>query len=124
MSKLKAIKFLLVFAALLFVAKPFLGFSGSKLLKNKKDNTIILVKAFTKRVPEYLEEAEIKKAAILKLISNPPANLMLAITALLSLLFPLIYKIRENITGQVIDQLSFNSLQDERTYLLTGKLTI
>jgi hypothetical protein len=115
---------MLVFAALLFVAKPFLGFSGIRFLKDNKDNSIILVKAFTKRVPEYLEEAEIKKVAILKLINNPPANLMLAITALLSLLFPLIYKIRENITGQFIDQLSFNSLQDERTYLLTGKLTI
>jgi hypothetical protein len=124
MSKLKVIKLILIFAAIIFIAKPFMGFSGSKLLKEGKDNSIILVKAFTKRVPEYLEEAEIKKAAVQQLLNNPPAGLVLSITTLLSLLFPLIYQIKRSITGQFIDQLSVNSLQDERTYLLTGKLTI
>jgi hypothetical protein len=124
MSKLKAIKTILVFAAMIFIAKPFLGFSGVEHLRPTKDNTLILVKAFAKRKPEYLEEAEVKKESVQKLINNPPANLMLAITALLSLLFPLVYQIQKSITGQFIGQLSLNSLQDERTYLLTGKLII
>jgi hypothetical protein len=113
-----------MFAAILFIAKPFLGFSSIGLLKQSKDNSIILVKAFTKRVPEYLEEAEIKKASVKHLLNNPPTGFVLAITALLSLLFPLVYQIKRSITGQFIDQLSLNSLQDERTYLLTGKLII
>lgn len=124
MLKLKVIKLILMLAAILFVAKPFFGFSGSIYLKENKYNTIILVKAFTKRLPEYFEEAELKKAAIQRLITNPPVNLELAISLLLSILFPMLYCIKRNITGQYIDQLAYKSLQDERTYLLTGKLTI
>lgn len=122
MSELKFIKLVFVFAAMCFIAKPFIGYQGIALLRRSNDS-LILVKAFAKRKPEYMQEAEVKKASIQQLLSNPPASLMLAISALLSLLFPVI-AFSKGITAQFINRLSLNSLQDEQTYLLTGKLSI
>lgn len=108
---------------MLFVVKPFIGFSMIAQLSQLKQTDSIIVKVFSKRKPEFLVEADDKKTAVAQQLNLPPAKLLLAFSALLAAFFPLIIG-RYKITARYLHQLSLKVLPDEQTYLLTGKLTI
>ncbi|WDF56710.1 hypothetical protein [Mucilaginibacter sp. KACC 22063] len=109
-------------AALLFIAKPFIGYNTIFHFR-KSQPRLVLVKAFTKRKPEFLEESEREKAGLHYKLSNPPEKNNISIAFLLSLLFPFLF---------VVEQIRKNRIQSalvpvapgNKTYLLTGKLTI
>ena len=111
-------------AVLLFVAKPFIGFSA---LASKQENvtiTSILVKCFAKRKPEDLRDMEHKKAALRIMLSRPPFKLLVSITFLLGVLFPLLFRSMALVTGGYLNRIRYSLIPAEHPYLLTGKLSI
>lgn len=108
-----------MFTALLFVVKPFLGFCLTHRV-DKKHN--ILVKIFSKRRPEFLNESEKHKAFVSQQLIPDGKDLVPFITALLTF-FPLSL-IFSKVTWLQLNQLTYNIIPDKRTYLLNGKLII
>src|ERR1700750_3431806 len=88
----KALYGLFFLAVLLFVAKPFIGFAAISGSRECITAHSILIKSFSKRKPEDLRDAEIKKAALRTMLSDPPSKLLVSITLLLGILFPLLFK--------------------------------
>jgi hypothetical protein len=115
-------KIIFSLAVLLFVAKPFIGFSIIGSGHPPKEIHSILVKCFSKRKPEDLKDAELRAAAIQHQLTNPPAVLGIAI--FLVLLFPFAFKNRDGITRQFLDDIGYRLQPGEQLYLLTGKLSI
>jgi len=120
MLLLKSAKIYLLFAVLVFVAKPFLGFSMfSRLHPPAADN--IFVKAFTKRKHEYTEHSSYDIIAIQKKLANPLKELFLHFTAFLNVLFPLKFASDFNIPNSFL-QTSVQPIK--RSYLRNSKLII
>ena len=112
-------------AVLMFVAKPFIGFSISNFdSASIIESHSLLAKCFTNRKPEDLEDSKAKAGAISLQLTNPPLPLLLTITALLSLLFPLIFKRTGRTGNSFINELKTALVPAAQPYLLTGKLTI
>lgn len=111
-------------AVLFFVAKPFIGFAA--IAGNKESITVnsILVKAFSKRKPEDLRDAEIKKAALRTLLLEPPVKLLVSIAFLLGILFPFLFRSAALITGSYLKRIHYSLIPATQPYLLTGKLSI
>jgi len=112
-------------AVFMFVAKPFIGFSISG-IKNPAtiESNSLLAKSFTKRKSDELEDSKAKAGAIHQQLTNPPLPLLLCITALLTLLFPLLFKSEGHIGNSFINKLKTALIPAAQPYLLTGKLTI
>ncbi|WP_158827433.1 hypothetical protein [Mucilaginibacter lacusdianchii] len=123
MHYLKAIKLILAIAALLFIAKPFIGFNTLNGLQHVHNRRLVLVKAFTKRKPEFLEDSEKEKASFQYRISNPPQKNTISIALLLSLLFPFAFLFKQIQKSPVCIILT-DAEYGSKTYLFTGKLTI
>lgn len=116
-------KMVFALAAILFIMKPFLGFSvlnGHLVLHHQHS---IIVKAFSKRKPEELEEAKKRQAAIQRQLSNPPVQVLAAIACLLAFILPLLGSTFKLLRSR-IDELSLRVLPSQPVYLLSGKLTI
>jgi len=124
MERLITAKIFFFLAATLFIAKPFLGFSifsaGSPTIEIHN----ILVKSFSKRKPEDLNDAKEKAASIRQQLTNPPVVLFLAITALLGFIFPLAFKRGNSISYSFLNDLKLSFIPAAQPYLLTGKLII
>ena len=91
--KAKRLYYFFYLAVMMFVAKPFIGFS---ILTSDVASIIeshsLLAKSFTNRKPEDLDDSKTKASAIHHQLTNPPLPLLLTITALLTLLFPLLLR--------------------------------
>jgi hypothetical protein len=124
MQRLKAFRLYISLAALLFVAKPFLGFGTFSRHFHPRQVHTILVKSFTKRKPESLQDADANVESIHKLLINPFAVLLSAISILLLTLFPSIFKKGNKITYEFLSQIRFALLPPERAFILAGKLSI
>jgi len=124
MRKLRVAQVLFSLAALLFVAKPFLGFVAFNQQTQPRISHTILVKSFTKRKPESLHDASARAEAIRQQLSNPPLILLCAITVLLAMLLPASIERFIKLTGRLIADIRTALLPPERAYLLAGKLTI
>lgn len=123
MRKLKSAKIFFSLAVLLFVAKPFLGFSMfSRLHPPSEEN--IFVKAFTKRKLEDPENSNFTAKAIQKKLAEPIQQFVLRFTFLLSTLFPAIFASRADITTGFLKRLKLSLSPYRPTYLLNGKLII
>jgi hypothetical protein len=121
----KKLYFFFYLAALMFVAKPFIGFSITGIdSASIIESHSLLAKSFTNRKPEDLEDSKAKSGAIHQQLTNPPLPLLLTITALLSLLFPLLFKSATRTGNSFINELKTALVPAVRPYLLTGKLTI
>lgn len=121
MQKIKTFRLIISIAALVFVAKPFAGFGTlSRQFKPIVSHTI-LVKSFTKRKPESLEDADEKLQAIHWVLTNPLLPLLSGISFLLSLLMPAIVRDISRPTSAGIRCLLPSA---QPAYLLAGKLTI
>lgn len=123
MHHLKAIKLILAIAALLFIAKPFIAFNVLNGFRHGHHHRLVLVKAFTKRKPEFLEDSEKEKTAFHYKISNPPQKSNISIALLLAFLFPLA-SLSKQLQKRPISSLIKDADDGTKTYLLTGKLTI
>lgn len=109
---------------LLFVAKPFIGFAAISSNKEQITQNSILVKSFSKRKPEDLLDAELKKAALRVMLIEPPVKLLVSIAFLLGLLFPVIFNGPSLVTGSYLNRIHYSLIPAEQPYLLTGKLSI
>jgi hypothetical protein len=119
MTRAKSAQIIFCIAALLFVAKPFIGFGMSGHLKSPV-KTNIFAKIFSKR---KTEDGRSSMNAIQKQLSQPATNLFLRFAFLLTILFPLAFKIREEVTGGLLQQLHLQLLPQPITQL-TGQLLI
>ena len=124
MNGLKAFRLFFAFAALLFAAKPFFGFGiyTSRFKPHISHN--ILVKSFTKRKPESLQEAEANQKRIHQQLTNPPAVLLSVISLLLLSLLPVLFTNLQKVTGKILSDIRLSLLPPGNTYLLSGKLII
>ncbi|MBS1528732.1 MAG: hypothetical protein JSU01_00370 [Bacteroidetes bacterium] len=119
MPRVVIFRVIFAFAALLFVAKPFLGFCAFAGQTQPRISHTVLVKSFTKRKPESLEEGYAKARALHALISDPPFVLQSVIILFLAVLLPTSL---ENTGKPPKIEISFP--QPIPAYLLTGKLSI
>jgi hypothetical protein len=124
MSRLRIFQVFFSLAALLFIAKPFLGFGAFNQQVRPRISNTMLVKSFTKRKPESLEEANANVESIHRILIDPLSILFSAISVLLLLLFPKIFDPAAKITGKILSDIRFSILPPEPAYLLSGKLII
>ncbi len=120
-------KFLLVVAMLMFVAKPFVGFSLRyqhyfRTVHHRSPS--ILVKSFTKRKQEYAEEQESSIVKIQQRLANPalPSGLLFAVA--LSLFLPAVLRSVKAATQSILAAINYSLALPGQLYLLGGKLTI
>ncbi len=119
MPRVKAVKLVFYFAVLVFVAKPFVGFSLSGHLKSPV-RTNIFVKVFSKR---KIEDSRSTMSAIQKQLSQPVSSLFLRFSFLLSILFPFIFNPVRDITARFLRGIHLN-LVPQPLNLLTGQFLI
>jgi len=123
MRKLTSAKIFFCLAVMLFVAKPFLGFSMVSLLHPPVVETIF-VKAFTKRKLEHNEDSKFDMGAIQKKLAEPLTVQLLLFSFLLSIIFPVALASGINISNRFLNDIQLSLVPDGRTYLLNGKLII
>ena len=119
-----AFKIFFAFAALLFIAKPFFGFEVANHHYKIHISHNILVKSFSKRKPESLQDADKSAELIYQQLSNPLMALIPSISVLLLSLLPALLSDLRKITGGIISGIRLSLLPPENTYLLAGKLII
>lgn len=118
MLQLKFSFFLFFLAAVSFVSKPFVGFGLHQAFTKTNRSHSVVAKSFTKRKPEYLEEANVKKAEISARLTNPPVEELISIVKLLAILFLSVLFLKRTW------HLSSSPNTFYPIYLLTGKLII
>lgn len=123
MERLGGIKIIFILAALIFVARPLIGFQLLTHPSRFPSTHIILVKAFSKRNPEFLVDTEVFKTAVSHQLTNPPVKQIWTIASLLCVLFPLLLFYLNSVSYRLCKLISL-SLPGGQNYLLTGKLTI
>jgi hypothetical protein len=122
MKPINTVKIFFYLAVLLFVAKPFIGFSLNTADYQIKEPNNILVKIFSKRKPEDLEDARITAASIHQRLTNPP--ILVTIMALLGFLFPAAYKHLTGVNNSLLNNMNAALVPVHQPYFLSGKLTI
>jgi hypothetical protein len=122
--QLKTLYTLFCLAVLMFIAKPFIGFSlGMSESQLVKSNSL-LAKSFAIRKPDDLNDAKSKANYLKQQLVNPPEHVSLTIAAILCLLFPLFFY-RDIFMGYgFLNSHNANVYIPENIFLLTGKLTI
>ena len=123
MIRLKSAKIYFFFAVLLFVAKPFIGFSVLNRM-HPLTTPSILVKAFTKRKLEYVENSSFDIHTIQKKLADPVRQFILRFSFLLSIIFSAVFVIGVAITDLFLRRIQLNLSPQQHTYLLNGQLII
>lgn len=123
MHLLKSAKIFLLFAVLLFVAKPFLGFSVFNPLYHPAKHSI-LVKSFTKRKLEYAENSNFDIETIQKRLAKPLTWFTITFPFLLCFMLPIVFSIRANISNLFLRRIQLSLVPQEHSYLFNGKLII
>lgn len=121
MKRLKLAKMCFVIAALLFVAKPFVGFCVYSSL-NPASSQNILVKSFTKRTLEYSRKSNI--STIQKKLSEIAESHVLLFNCLLCTIFPVVIIGGRNITSSFLHSIQLGLAQKPNTYLLNRQFII
>lgn len=85
-SKLKIAKWFFALAVLFFVGKPFIGFEING--ATPVSQFTILVKSFTKRKHDYVDNSSYDIKTVQKQLANPINTLMLLFSALLAFILP------------------------------------
>lgn len=106
------------------MAKPFLGFSAFNKQTRPRISHSILVKSFTKRKPESLQEGLERAQALRKVISDPPRKLVSVIILLMAILLPFTVENISGLTQRAFADTRLSLLQPVPAWLLTGKLSI
>ncbi|MFI5137509.1 MAG: hypothetical protein ACHQIM_06755 [Sphingobacteriales bacterium] len=123
MHKFASAKIFFCLAVLLFVAKPFLGFS---MFNRQHPPAVenIFVKAFTKRKLEDPEHSITKAEAIQKKLAEQAEYFILRFSFLLGIIFPCFFASKANITSRFLRGLQLSLIPQRDTWLLNGKLII
>lgn len=124
MHRLKTFRLFISLAAILFVAKPFIGFAAFNYSSHPRISYTILVKSFTKRKPESLQEGYAKAEAIHQSLANPLLVLLSGILSLMALLFSFLIDRGMKLTNRTLLAIHATLLPPEPAYLLSGKLVI
>ena len=121
MARLKIVKILFFVAALLFIARPFLGYA---LFNNhcKPNDESILVKIFSKRKPELSEESSCGLSALEKKPANPGIDTFSNFNSFLDVLFPAAFPANTKINNRFLREMPPSS--SGQTWLLCKKLLI
>jgi len=117
------IYYFLFLAAFMLTAKPFIGFDAIKQISKSKSSSII-VKAFTKRKQEYVEDSDFDVSAIQKRLANPLLVLTVLFSFLLNSLFPSIFRNTRKVTAGFLSAIHSSLFPPLHRYLLSGKLII
>jgi hypothetical protein len=123
MHPFKPVKICFFFAVLLFVAKPFIGFTMFNSL-HPPASTSILVKAFTKRKQEYVENSSYDIHTIQKKLADPVRAFILRFSFLLSLIFSAVCIAAAGITKRFLRRMELNLSPRPHNYLLNLQLII
>ena len=123
MRKLTSAKIFFFLAVLLFVAKPFLGFTMFNRVHPPAVESIF-VKAFTKRKIEDPENNKFNAAAIQKKLADPVHQFILRFSFLLGIIFPVIFLAGLNINNRFLRRLQLSLSPTRPAWLLNGKLII
>jgi hypothetical protein len=123
MQRMQTYKLILCIAAMMFIAKPFMGFNLYEQLQGSRQENSLIVKIFAKRKPEFLEEATTKNITFQALIKEKGQQFILTLSALLLTLFPISALL--NLFRRRIISLGWPPLHRIGSiYLLTRTLTI
>jgi hypothetical protein len=123
MHYINSAKIFFFFAILLFVAKPFLGFSMfTSSTPPAAEN--IFIKAFTKRKQEFLEDSDFNVIAVQKRLAEPVTKFFLRFSFLLNILFPATVKTSIHATSRFLNDLRLSLSPSEHTYLVNSRLLI
>ena len=121
-NKLKTAKWLFAIAVLLFVAKPFIGFALNP--SNPFTQESILIKSFTKRKHDYVENSSFDAKTIQKQLANPVNQLFLLFSCFLGILSPLIFGAGFSPTDRVVRNIKLSLFPSSDTWLLNGQFLI
>ena len=124
MHQLKTYKLILSIAALLFLAKPFLGFSVYEQLQEKGQENTLLVKVFAKRKPEFMEEVITRSVVFQALLKEKADQFIFTFGALLLCLFPLLSLFGDKLFSRYNNRKIQDITSIDPIYLLTCRLTI
>jgi hypothetical protein len=124
MHQLKFFRLFISLAAILFVAKPFIGFAAFNYSAHPRISYTVLVKSFTKRKPESLQDGYARGEVIHQSLTNPSLVLLSGILFLLAMLFPFLIDKGRRLTNRVLLAICAIILPPEPAYLLTGKFII
>jgi hypothetical protein len=116
-------KLYLLFAVLLCVAKPFLGFSMFNRVNPPAENNIF-IKVFSKRKQEDAEDSSFDGIAMRNKLIDPGKRFFLRFCSLLSILFPAIFNPGVNITNRFLRRMQLGLVPIAPGYLLNCNLII
>ena len=123
MFLVKSAKIFFFIAVLLFVAKPFLGFSMfSRSHPPAGDN--IFVKVFSKRKVENEEDSNSNFSAIEKKLAEPVGEFFVRFSFLLAMLFPVIFEACANISTGFLRNIRLGQHSRGHIYLLNFSFLI
>jgi len=80
-------KLILCIAAMIFIAKPFMGYGLYEQLQNNSQENSMIVKIFAKRKPEFMEEAITKSMEFQALLKENAQQFIFTINVLLLAIF-------------------------------------
>lgn len=117
-------KFFLFAAVFMFAAKPFVGFSFFNRIQPSWNDTTILVKAFTKRKQEYVEDSEFDIISIQQHLANPVTQVFLLFSFFLKRFFSTVSCSVKTVTNHMLTAIQLGLFPPQHRYLLGGKLII
>ena len=120
--KLKTAKWIFVVGVFLFVAKPFIGFAIDPSHLSVTES--ILVKSFTKRKHEYVENSSMDAKTIQKKLAEPVNQLFLLFSGLLSIIFAFVWRSLDDLTNLRIRKIKLGLTPSTGTWLLNSQLII
>jgi hypothetical protein len=117
------IYYFLFLAVFMLAVKPFVGFSVLKHIRISKTPGIV-VKAFTKRKQEYVEDSDFDVSTIQKRLADPILTLTVLFSVLLNTLFPFLFRKVKQVTAGLLNAINLSLFPPLHRYLLSGKLII
>lgn len=124
MNQLQTFKLILAIAAILFIAKPFVGFGVYSTLHESPHETNVLVKVFAKRKPEFMEEVTAKSVTFQTLLRNKAEEFTFTINALFACFYSLFSILSINVVSRFLRHQQHTRTSITPIYLLTKRLTI
>lgn len=110
-------------AAMMLVAKPFVGFKAYSAL-HRLTRSNICVKAFTKRKQEYVEDSGFDVQRIIKKLADPVDQFLLTFSFLLSIVLPALVELTGNVTTSALRKLRIGLSVCSDSYLRNSSLLI
>lgn len=123
MHKLTLVKIFLSLSVLLFVAKPFLGFTVFSRMHPPATKNIF-VKAFTKCKLEDSENSIFRSASIHKQLTDPAEQFVLRFAFLLNIILPAIFFSGVNADNRMLRQVKLHLPRAVPVWLLNGTFII